>query len=71
MPVYQVTCRELVYVGRIYEVKAKDQRSAARAVGASQGCVGKCIGEDMKDSYEFVRVEKVCDEHGNDCVDWR
>lgn len=67
MPLYQVTCKERVYIDRTYEIVAADAPSAAEAIRKSQGDAGDFIDEQVQDTYSFEHVLKVHDENGNEC----
>ena len=66
MPLYQVTCSELVYVDRTYEVEAASPDEAWDRLEKSKGAQAECVDEQMQDSYSFEHVKKVVDENGND-----
>jgi hypothetical protein len=59
MPLFQVTCRELVYVDRTYEVEAMDAEDAKALIAKSQGDEGELIEEVVQDTYEFCGVRSV------------
>jgi hypothetical protein len=61
---YQVTCSELVYVDRTYEIEADSPESASAAIRSSQGDAGELIDEQVQDGYEFCGVIAVHDENG-------
>lgn len=61
MPTFQVTCRELVYVDRTYEIEA-DTAAQAEAIAKKDG--GNCVDEQVQDTHSFCGVQYVCDENG-------
>lgn len=64
---FQVTCRELVFVNRTYEIEAISATEARSSIKDSYGNSGEQIAEDVTDSYEFCGITSVCDENGIDC----
>lgn len=65
MPTFQVTCRELVYIDRTYEIEADDAAQARAAFVDGRGTDGEQVDEMVQDTHSLVRVLDVCDEHGN------
>jgi hypothetical protein len=66
MPTFQVECRELVYVDRLYEIEAESADAAWKAIEKSKGEAGIFLGEQMQDTHSFCGVERVHDENGNE-----
>lgn len=65
MPMFQVTCRELVYIDRIYEIEAETADDASSQIEESKGEAGALVDEQVQGSYEFCDVGSVSDENGN------
>ena len=63
MPEFQVTCRELVYVDRTYEIEAADAQEARAMVEKAKGG-DNCVDEQVQDSHSFCHVLHVCDADG-------
>lgn len=59
MAIYQVTCSELVYVDRTYEIEADSKETAERLIKESQGSDYELVEEQMQDSYKFCGVKSV------------
>lgn len=66
MPLYQVTCRELVYIDRTYEIEAENATAAESAIRKSKGDAGTFVDEQVQDTYSFEDVLKVFDDSGNE-----
>ena len=63
---FHVTCRELVYVDRTYELEAADGKAAAAKVRSARGGVGELVDEQIQDTARFDGVLRVHDQNGNE-----
>lgn len=63
MPKFQITCLELVYVERTYEV---DSDTLAEAEDRVRYCDGTTlIDEQIGESYQYCGIQAVHDDGGN------
>lgn len=60
MPTFQVTCREVVYMDRTYEIDAASAEDARLQIENAKGG-DRCVDEEIYDSYQFCGVQCVCE----------
>jgi hypothetical protein len=57
MPLFQLTCRELVYIDRTYEIEAPDAASAKNAVKKLMGRTGTGVDEQVQVRFDILVLE--------------
>jgi hypothetical protein len=54
MPLFKVTCRELIYVDRTYEIEAADAAKAENMIQKSGGHAGTLVDEQNYDPFSII-----------------